>query len=244
MFLDTGDGPVESYCDLDYGDIRDMQEGMTNLTVTAHTPAGFCTGDPWSPTLDGILAWAFTKEKLGSDFGTNLELGPVLGLPLAVDVVGLGYWWYYCGLPEFELVDQHEKFVHRRFDAADGERFIDGTRKIQTAMGKHKNMRKPRIVNVTPKVTWKTKGHRDEILRLLEHIPAIGSGWSRGYGRVSHWTVEEGFDGEIRRPIPAEIAALAGIDGVRQVMALVPPTHLAANKTLCVITDQPWCRGW
>lgn len=213
-----------------------MSAAFIPLTVTAHTPAGFAAGDPWSPSLDGILAWAFEKERLGPDFGTNLDIRTVTGLPLATEACG-EQWWYACGLPEFTPLHQRDRHMHRRFNDLDAERFLVGKRRIETAMGAHKNMRKPRLVNVAGTVTWKAVGDPAEIRRLFAEIPAIGSGWSRGLGRVAYWTVREGHEGEIRRWVPADYARALGMSGRCMMAALRPPARLPENQTLCVLPN-------
>ena len=61
--------------------------GFVPLTVTAHTPAGFASMDQWTPTIDGILSFAFVREIMGPDFGSNIDVLPCEGLPLAVTTV-------------------------------------------------------------------------------------------------------------------------------------------------------------
>ena len=39
------------------------QGALRPLTVTAHVPTGFAAADPCSPSLDGILAWAFMRDQ-------------------------------------------------------------------------------------------------------------------------------------------------------------------------------------
>jgi hypothetical protein len=221
----------------DWNELVAWNAGMVPITVTAHLAAGFSSGDSWSPTLDGILAWAFMKEKLGPDFGTNIDLHPVTGLPLAVNTFGSRFWWYECGLPEWETKDRREKRVHRTSDCAMSVRSLGGRSKIGTGIVNHDNLRRLRLARATDKVTWKAVGFPDEVQRLLSHVSAVGSGWSRGYGRVTRWTVEPGFQGSLRRHIPLEVARYDGIDGRELEMALVPPSHLAENRVMCVIPD-------
>lgn len=209
---------------------------MRPLIVTAETPAGYASGDPWSPTLDGILAYAVTRERLGPDMGTNLDLRPVEGLPLAVEEHG-GQWWYAAGVPEAEPIRQYDRHLHRRFDVLDAERLVPGVRKVQTAMGPYKAMRKPRHVTVTGTVRWQAIGEAAEVRRLLAGIPSIGSGWSRGFGRVVRWTVEEVEAVTIRRPVPVAWGEERGITGARMIAALRPPAHLSENRVMCVMPE-------
>ena len=210
--------------------------GFVPLTVTATTPAGFVSADPWTPSLDGILAFAFMRERLGPDFGTNIDVEPTEGLPLAV-TRWRDLWWYECGLPEYVPAAQRTRHFHRRFDAGDAARFMTGRRRVETSMGAYKNNRKPRLVHVCAEVSWKAVGDPAEVLRLLDGITAIGSGWSRGYGQVTGWTVREGFWGGIRRMLPADYAEETGIRGSLAHCGFRPPGWLPENRTLCVTPD-------
>lgn len=206
------------------------------LTVTAETPAGFATGCPWAPALDGMLAFAAMQERLGRDMGTNIDLEPVEGLPLAVERHG-DLWWYAAGSPETSPpLHQRDKHFHRRFNNVDAERWM-AARRVETAMGPHKNLRKPHFVTTCASVSWKCVGDPGEIERLLRRIPAIGSGWSRGLGQVARWTVREGFEGELRRPVPVAWAEERGVAGPRMRHPIRPPSHLAANRVLCVMPE-------
>jgi CRISPR type IV-associated protein Csf3 len=210
--------------------------GMVPLTVTAMVPAGFASADPWSPAFDGILAFAFMRELMGPDFGSNIDVGPTEGLPLAVRH-WKDFWWYECGVPEYAPVAQVTKHFHRRFDTDEAERHMSGKRKIDTSMGAYKNVRKPRLVHVCESVSWKVAGDPAEIERLLQGITAIGTGWSRGYGQVTGWTVRAGFDGEIRRTVPAGYAEENGIRGATVHAGYRPPGWLPENRTMCVLPD-------
>jgi CRISPR type IV-associated protein Csf3 len=206
------------------------------LTVTATVPAGFSSADPWSPTLDGILAYAFMRELLGKDFGTNIDVRPVEGLPLAV-TRWRDLWWYQSGYPDYVPVTQRTKHFHRRFDVDDADRHMTGKRKVDTSMGAYKNTRKPKLVHVCREVTWKAIGDPAEIERLLQGITSIGSGHTRGYGQVTGWTVREGFDGRIRRSLPAAYAEEQGIRGNRIHHGFRPPSWLPENQMLCIVPD-------
>ena len=209
------------------------QGAMRPLTVTALTPAGYASGTPWSPSLDGIMAWAAMRERLGRDFGTNLDLTAVEGLPLAVERHG-GEWWYACGAPRpSEVLGQRDKHFHRRFNAIDAERWTSAKR-IETAMGPHKNMRKAHFITTCASLSWACIGEPEEVLRLVEQVHNVGSGHTRGLGAVAGWRVTEGFDGPLLRAVPVAYAAEHGIVGSRGMHALRPPAHLPSNVVLCV----------
>ncbi|CAH2606086.1 conserved protein of unknown function (plasmid) [Rhodovastum atsumiense] len=212
------------------------QGAFRPLTVTAYTPAGYASADAWSPSIDGMLAWAAMRERLGPDFGTNLDLAPVEGLPLQVVMHG-DLWWYAAGMPEpSEILGQRDKYFHRRFNSVDAERWFNG-RKVETATGPHKNLRKPHFVSTCASVSWKCIGDPREVERLVTQMTSVGSGHSRGLGQVSRWEIRDGFAGEIVRPVPIGYAEEHGIRGRRAMHAIRPPKHLAANSVMCVVPD-------
>ena len=72
--------------------------------------------------------------------------------------------------------------------------------------------------------------------RLVQQIPCIGAGHTRGLGIVSHWQVVEGFGGgELRRAVPVAYAEERGIVGIRAMHAIRPPKHLRENSVLCIV---------
>ena len=205
---------------------------MKMLTVTARTPTGFASGDPWSPTLDGTLSYAFMREKLGADFGNNLNLHAVEGLPFAVEWFG-GEWWYVCGSPRpSQALGQRDRHFHRRFNAPDAERWMAANR-VNTTMGPHKNLRKAHLVTTASSVSWQAIGDAAEIRRLLSSLHSIGSGHSRGLGRVGAWEVVEGpWAYPLERPVP-----VGATDRPGPIMhhSIRPPSHLASNRVRCVM---------
>lgn len=202
--------------------------GMIPIVVTASTPGGFLTYEPWTPSLDGILAFSSERERLGSDFGTNMDVRPVEGLPLAVTRWG-DQWWYECGMPRFTTEFQKEKFIIRRFDTQEAEDRLPGKRKVTTSMGRHKNIRKARLISVGGSVSWAAVGDPDEVKRLLLDMPNVGAGWGRGFGKVAYWRVEEREE-EILRPVPVQYAVEHGLLGFMANVGLRPPAWLPENQ--------------
>jgi CRISPR type IV-associated protein Csf3 len=215
---------------------RATLERFVPLTVTAATPAGFAPADPWTPALDGILAYAFMRDLQGKDFGNVPDIRPVEGLPLAV-TRWQGLWWYECGYPDHLSLCQRTKHFHRRFDVDHAARHMVAKGKVDTSAGAFKNTRKPKLVHVCAEVSWKAIGEAAAIERLLQGITSIAGGWSRGYGQVTSWTVREGFDGTIRRSLPAGYAQQHGIRGTPVHHGFRPPAWLPENRVLCVVPD-------
>ncbi|NGR09337.1 hypothetical protein G5B41_17495 [bacterium SGD-2] len=216
---------------------------MQPIKITAHLYNGFTSSDPWSPSIDGILAYWVMRERLGDDFHspTNpMEMQPVEGLPLQRIEHG-DWWWYAASSPIYQTHASARKYAHRRFDDAHEARLdLQGkSGKVLTAAGPYKNARIPLLLRVTDSVEWHVIGDQAEIERLLGRCGNIGAKFGSGYGRVKRWSFSPG-DAEIamrQRPVPADYAAAQGIVGEEMRWGLRPPARLPINTTMCVMPE-------
>lgn len=217
---------------------------MEPLIVTAHLPGGYCPSDPWSPALDGILAYWQLRERLGEE---EFALGgtghrPLVvsdELPLAKEVFG-EHWWYQVSAPmHAENPEQFERFVHRRFDDHYAYRYApEGTKRVEISAGPFKAYRNQRRVVLVDRVWWHAIGDADEVRRLLQRCGYIGQGIARGWGEVVEWTVVAGGDAHLARfarPLPYAFAETHGLKGAPMDWGLVPPGRDPRNRTLCVM---------
>lgn len=216
---------------------------MIPMRVIARTPAGFAASDPWSPTLDGILAYEIMRERLGDEFGLatsdDSTMQAVEGLPLAVERHG-EWWWYACSSPLYAAVVQARRYYHRRFDAAAAETFLEPRKaKVSTAAGPYKNARLSHLVTVTNQVTWHAIGEPDEVSRLLNRVRYIGAGIASGMGRVNEWrVVPDEASRELalaHRPLPVQRAQALGITGPVMRWGIRPPVRIPGNRCDCVM---------
>ncbi len=217
--------------------------GLIPLRVTAHTPGGFATADPWSPSLDGILAYWALRERIGEEAfalgQTGLSpLDEVDGLPLQRDEGGGEWWW--CASSPTAAIDHgtHERWFHRRFDGLDAAgRFLDpAVRRVETAGGPWKAARNRIGVRMVPAVTWHAIGDPDEVRRLLRRCTAIGARLGQGMGAVNRWEVAEDGDERLaryHRPLPVAVALERGLDGPVMDWGLRPPAR--EHRVPCVM---------
>lgn len=219
---------------------------MTPIAITAHLYSGFVASDPWSPAIDGILAYWYMREQLGAEQfsinqGHDYQMEPVEGLPLKRVEHG-DWWWYAASSPIYTAQAEVRRYLHRRFDQARAERYLpDGARKIQTQAGAYKNARMSAQHCVTDRVSWHVIGERAEIERLLSRCAHIGGRVGAGFGRVRGWDVTEDGDAELaraHRPLPVDYALAHGIEGDVMDWGLRPPGRLRCNTTLCVMPRQ------
>jgi CRISPR type IV-associated protein Csf3 len=215
---------------------------MQAIKITAQLYNGFTSSDPWSPSIDGILAYWHMREKLGDEFelscSSSAAMRPVDDLPLErIDHDGL--WWYACSSPIYCVRASARKHIHRRFDDVH-ERHLDlqgKSGKILTAAGPFKNTRLAFLLRVTDRVEWHVVGDHDAIARLLHRCSHIGSRYGAGFGRVRDWTFEPG-DRDIalrHRPVPLSYAEAHGIEGEMMRWGIRPPARIAACSAMCVM---------
>lgn len=218
---------------------------MQPLVITAHLMSGFASSDPWSPAIDGVLAYRHMMDMLGPDeFAINCARRdlqqPVTGLPLAVETWG-DWWWYQCSAPIYKTHAVHIHHLHRRFDAAQAEQWWgSGTKsgKVLVAAGPYKNARKPLMQHITPMVQWAAVGERTEIERLPSRVTHVGARVGSGFGRVRRWDVTDCDNPDLarwHRPLPTDHEMAAQLDGPRMYWGVRPPGRHPENITECAM---------
>ena len=208
---------------------------MEAIRITAYLYSGFVSSDPWSPSIDGILAYWAMRERLGpEDFALRSSqphlMQPVEGLPMEVRRHG-DAWWYVCSSPIVTACARARRYAHRRFDDAHERHLELGAKsgKVLTAAGPFKNVRNSFLITVADRIEWHVVGDRLEIERLLHRCGHVGAKVGSGFGRVRQWAFDAGEEqvAHTRRPLPINLAP------TRPAMTwgLVPPVRL--TKIMC-----------
>lgn len=213
------------------------------LIVKAYLSSGFVSKFPWSPSLDGILAYQYRLNELGIE--KFIETKPHLNLQEAVFDLPIeaehyqGDWWYQCSMPIYHQITTANRYYHRRFNAQEAEDYMhDKKTKIETTKGEYKNARLIANQRITDCVEWYCIGNKDDIENLLQHITHIGARTSAGFGQVQEWQVTEGGRSDkarLYRPLPLAFAEDKGITGLQMSWAIRPPLQLPEHQRLCVI---------
>ena len=212
------------------------------LIITAHMGNAYSAADPWSPSIDGILAYWALREQHGEEW---LALGMAghreiveAELPLARDEHG-DWWWWQCSSPLVEVERRFVQFHHRRFDDLAAATYLpERTKKILTAGGPYKTSRTGKTRHLTHEIVWHVVGDAAEIERLLRRCHSIGFGHSRGYGQVRGWMVAADGDADIarfHRPLPEGFASQHGIVGSVMRWGIRPPGRHPAFQAMCVM---------
>ena len=212
---------------------------MQPLKITAILQNGFASSDPWSPSIDGILAYWHQREKLGEEefaigMVSNDTLSPVDDLPLKK----IGDPWYYaCSSPIYDAQATFLRYFHRRFDTQKAEKYMEKKRgRVSVKAGPYKNFRLTSQVHVCRNVTWHVIGDKKKIDVLLSKCHFIGSKVGVGNGKVLKWIVTEGGDPNIAvnyRPVPAN----ENQSGTIMDWGLRPPARINENQFLCVMPE-------
>lgn len=223
---------------------------MQPLRVTAWLRHGYCASDPWSPSLDGILAYWVLREQLPEEaFAAGMSglVEPViadLSAYLAREEDGEGHWWWVCSspIPAQPLV-RFPAWFHRRFDAGEAAGRVDPrVRKVLITGGAYKNYRQRRIATATAALTWHCIGSAGAIARVLRRCSHVGHGIGRGWGEVVRWEVSvDGADERLareHRPLPVAWATARGIGGMVLDWGIIPPGRWPGHRALCVMPGE------
>lgn len=216
---------------------------MQPLVVRARLRNGYVARDPWSPSLDGIIAAAVMRERIGMDAmvvngARAVDMTPVEGLPLEVVRDG-EHWWYAASSPAaVGIVGRERRHFHRRFDDQLERHLVGDIKRVQTSAGPYKNARLFDTRVICRGLEWHAIGDGAEMRRLLSGVAQIGARRGVGYGEVTEWIVIDGGDSEqarFRRPLPEAFACRIGVDGPVVPWGLVPPARVGLVD--CIMPD-------
>lgn len=168
---------------------------MEPLKVTARLIGGYGAYDPWSPSLDAVLAYVALRRKLGHDAFYNTPTdrhGDTPDLPIARVDVGSDWVWA-CSWP-LPAGANAADLIHtnKRFDTYYATMLCDNGRKsvVQTKTGPFKSHRTPLRIVACRAVDWHVVGERAGIEDLLSEVTFVGKKHAHGCGQVVRWVVE------------------------------------------------------
>jgi CRISPR type IV-associated protein Csf3 len=207
---------------------------MRALRIRAVMRNGIVARDPWSPSIDGIVASVVMRERLGEEEFTanavrSADLAPVAGLPFEVVRSG-DHWWYAVSSPVLvDMAGRQRRPFHRRFDDQ-MERYLDpDVRRINTSAGAYKNARLYDTRVICRAIEWHAIGDADRLKAVLATVYQIGARRGVGYGEVAGWEItEDGCHETARhnRPLPESYAQSLGLHGPVIPWGLVPPARI------------------
>lgn len=217
---------------------------MEALRVIATLATAYSRRDPWSPALEGILAYWQLRATLGEEAFALGSTG--MGEPIVCDDLPLGReawqgdWWWQASSPVVTAVAVFDRSIHRRFDDEAAYVYLDpAKRRIETAAGPYKNYRVRSPAVLAPCLEWHVIGEAAAIERLLARCDALGAGRGHGWGRVTGWQVTaEDADAErarCDRPLPEGFALAHGVSGPVQRWGIRPPGRWPAHQRACVM---------
>lgn len=199
------------------------------VRVTADLRSGVAIGPgPWPLMLDGILAAAARRQRLGEQYGAvrdpHVECLPLVSTARVGRPWSPSRWVWLASAATWPEQDppRETRYRHRRgWSIRDAE---DARVESPTTpdVGRWKPWRLPSTVLIVPTLTWWCVGDPERIRGLLDTVPAIGAGHHTGEGAVHRWTVASAGpadwatvlrteDGYPARPIPIRHAATLGV---------------------------------
>lgn len=207
-----------------------LRPGQARLVrVTADLRHGVALGtDPWPIPLDGLLAAAVRRRRLGAQYGA-VEDPHVEELPL-VSTAMLGRPWAgnrWVWLASAAVWDDPDppretRYRHRRGWSVRAAEAAHVPTPTTPDVGRWKPWRLPTTISIVPTLTWWCMGDPDRIRDLLDDLPTIGDGHHTGDGAVHRWTVRSAGapdwqtvirteTGHPSRPIPIRHAPTLGL---------------------------------
>ena len=213
------------------------------VEVTAGLRHGVAVPTRWPAMLDGILATAERRARLGSLHG-NIVDHHIGDLPLVVWTKGTKSRWVWAATAAqiTDVATEDVRWWHKRFDSAAAERMVDRL-PANTDVGPTKAWRMPRVVTVVGSLTWWALGDPARIEQLLSTVRQIGDGRATGEGVVTRWTVADHGDaysgqpqviadsaGHPARPWPARAADILGYQGCDTVQHNCRPPYWRAPQ--------------
>jgi hypothetical protein len=215
------------------------------ITFKLATPISFID----IPTFDGILSYAFAREKLkGQGFAQKLNISKEEMIDFSEMPIIMHEKGYFMASRMFwneaKAVEQTQRWRKRWANEHDHiADFGKQIRKVRINAGEFKSYDMPmRVVAIDKVWFFFQSASMQEVDRLVRKwIYFIGKKRSQGYGEISFFNIEKSdfeFSGAFR-PIPAEIF---GIDLERfgkmeiRYCAWRPPYWLPDNFEQCVLT--------
>lgn len=216
------------------------------VRVSAELRHGVAVPTRWPAMLDGILATAARRQRLGAHYGSIVD-HHLEDLPLARWEQHCGSRWCWAATAA-ELPDEAAEDVrwwHKRsLDSLRAEIMVDKL-PANTDVGAIKAWRMPRVITIVGRLHWWACGDPAGIESLLRTVHQIGDGRSSGEGVVTGWTVEDHgtadresrqrivatTDGHPARPWPARAAEGLGFTGADVVEHTVRPPYWRAPQT-------------
>jgi CRISPR type IV-associated protein Csf3 len=233
-----------------------VKEAFVPLKITAHLANGYATYDPWSPTIDGPMAYFYFLHKLGPDRFYNQPEGRkhrADDAPLPLKRVKFGdrdfFFAASCPIPK-GTPHEATKYYHKRFDTAHADRHVElGRRtKIQTKAGPFKSHRVPIRVLICPTVSWYAVGEPEGVRKLVEQVQFLGKRHAHGHGQVIRWEVEEIEEdwsiikeGRLMRPVPVgfgfeeKLAKPIEEHCISTTIGIRPPYHHSTRRRGCLV---------
>lgn len=211
------------------------------ITFKLATPVSFID----IPTFDGILSYAFAREKLkGQGFAQKIniakeEMIDFSEMPITMHEKGyfMASWMFW---DETKAVEHTQRW--RKRWANQHDKIVDfgkNQRKIEINKGAFKSYDMPlRVISIDKVWFYFQSDSIQEVDNLVKSwIYFIGKKRSQGYGEISYFNIEQvDFDfSKIFRPIPVELSEYNLKEVEIKYCAWKPPYWRYENFNKCIV---------
>lgn len=224
--------------------------GAHRMRAEATVQSGYSATGHWPLLLDGILAAAAHRRRLGEHYGGDVDHHTET-LPLCRATAGAGkQWWWMAtsghpvdrpdGLDGTDVRWWHRRVAHDRALDVCGPHVPVTIREA----ARLKTWRMPQPITVCSRVEWRAVGDPAGVKDLLGDVESLGAKRGQGEGAVVRWRVEDlgpaGDDaarwvawawGGVSRPIPARCAAEIGAGHADVIPGVVRPPYWRPPQT-------------
>lgn len=209
------------------------------ITFIMDAPLAFVT----PPLFDGIMAYAYVREKMGSKFVQTLNIDkddkmldfedlPIQRHEKGYFLASRMFWDEKRAVPHIQRWRKRWASKHDRI--AD---FGKGKRKVGVGSGEYKSYDMPLTCITIDKVWFYFRSEKlEEVKYLLEKwVNFIGKKRAQGYGYFDRFEIEEcNYDFPLgSRPIPARFVDMRNVSGTVKYCSWKPPYWLPENFEEC-----------
>lgn len=215
---------------------------MKCCKITAHLKNGLCVNDPWSPSLDSILAYFKNMEDMGQD---NFNISTAMGDQTTCDNLPVekqyfnDLWWYNCSTPEYDSLHEIKRQFYKKFNIDFSLMIEKKVKNVELTKNQFKNYSLFFMQHLVKNVSWHLVCDIDKTMELLRNCKQIGGKRGKGMGEVVDWSYSEGDieKAKLNRFLPIKYAENKNIDGTIMLRGFRPSFRLNENQTVCVIKN-------
>ena len=208
--------------------------------ITAHLKSGLVISDPWSPSIDSILAYFQIKKDIGTtDFNISTAMGEqtTCGTLPMEKTFYKDLWWYQCSIPEYDCQHEIKRQLYKKFNVEYARMIEKKVKNIELKKNQFKNYSLFFMQCLVSEISWHVVCDINKVRELLEGCKQIGAERGKGMGLVDNWSFKDGEikNATLNRFIPKKYAEENNIKGLKIFRGFRPSFRIRENQAICVL---------